>query len=97
HLIVDRVVGHHAHAGQQRRLEVAAQGGAYALFQLRDIRPLAPGTELHDLFAGQIRGHQDQGIAEVDLPTFTVIGYALVEDLIEDVERVRVEIGRASW
>ncbi|MNP59352.1 hypothetical protein D3C76_1543410 [compost metagenome] len=47
-------------------------------------------TQGADAVATQVGRHQDQGVAKIDFAPFAVIGHAFVENLIEQVEYVRV-------
>ncbi|MNZ81441.1 hypothetical protein D3C78_1001080 [compost metagenome] len=47
-------------------------------------------AQLVDALAAQVRRHQDQGVAKINLPSFSVVGQALVEDLVEKIQYIRV-------
>ncbi len=46
--------------------------------------------QLHQVVAAKIRGHQNDGVAEVDFTSFAVAHKAAVKDLIEQVHHVAV-------
>src|SRR5690606_1757345 len=86
----DGVVGHHAHTGEQRRLEVLAQNRANGVLKFLGSGALRVTAQAGDALAGQVGSHEDQGVAEVDLAPFAVVGHAFIEDLIEDVQHFGV-------
>jgi hypothetical protein len=51
---------------------------------------LGVGGELVNQVAADVAGHQDQGVAEVDLDAGGVAEHAAIEDLIEDLHHVGV-------
>lgn len=93
HLVRDRVKGHHLHAAEEGRLEGLEQHRAKRLGEGPGggqffCRPVE--ADLHDLARADVAGEDDQGVAEVDLAALGVIEHALVEDLEEQLEYVRV-------
>ncbi|MNL79452.1 hypothetical protein D3C87_2060600 [compost metagenome] len=47
-------------------------------------------AELTDEIAAQVRGHQNQRIAKVDLASFAVIDDSFIEYLIEEIQHIRI-------
>ncbi|MNN61152.1 hypothetical protein D3C76_1510180 [compost metagenome] len=47
-------------------------------------------AELTDEIAAQVRGHQNQRIAKVDLTSFAVIDDSFIEYLIEEIQHIRI-------
>ncbi|MNG08505.1 hypothetical protein D3C84_918650 [compost metagenome] len=47
-------------------------------------------AQLVDAFAAQVRRHQDQRVAKINFPSFSVVGHAFVEDLVEQIQHIRV-------
>src|SRR5690606_10238364 len=85
---VYREIRHHIHAGQQGGFEMTTEDRADGFFQLLGRWAFTAAALLDDSLRGQIGGEQNQRVTEVDLATFAIIGYALVEDLIEDIEYI---------
>ncbi|MNL41428.1 hypothetical protein D3C87_1638340 [compost metagenome] len=67
-----------------------AQHRSNGFFEDFSRRPCAVFAEFADVVAAQVRGHQNQRVAKVDLTPFAVVGYALVKDLVKQVEHIRV-------
>ena len=53
---------------------------------------MVAGAELHDVLAADVRGHEQDGVAEVDRPALAVGQAAVVEYLEQDVEDVRMRL-----
>ncbi len=90
--LAERPVNHRLEAGQQRRLEVVTQQRAQPFMQVGFGGLRLFLQQLHDVVAAEVRGHQDNGVAEVDFPAFTVAHKAPVKDLVEQVHHITMRL-----
>ncbi len=66
-------------------LKVFNNSGKMASINASGSGPCPVRTKALDKIGAGIRGHQDDGVLEVDIPAFAVLHLSLVEDLVENV------------
>ena len=93
HVVRDRVVRHHLHAAEERRLERLVERRAQLFGQRIGVRQFfgrLVQARLHDVRRPDVGRQDDDGVAEVDRAAFGVVHLALVEHLEEHLQHIGV-------
>ena len=91
--VPDRVVRNNDHTAQKRRLENLVElrlDGCHQRGRLR--HGLGIGAQLGQLIGAGVGGQQDDGILEIDLAALSILHDALVEDLVEQLQHIRMRL-----